>query len=287
MNVKLSKKPLAWIVDSTAYISEQMKNNPDCFSIPLNIHFGDTQYIDGVDLTTIELYEKIKNAKDLPKTSQPSAGDFAEKYEEIMENYEEAIAIHLSEKLSGTLASSKAGAEMVGFPVTFIDSLSLSYGTTALVEEGMDMYAQGASIVEIKERLTAMAGHVKNYISFGKLDQLYKSGRVGGIQFFIGSLLKVKPIVQMSSAGELIPIDKVRSDKRAVQYLIDKSMDAYSRGIQKLHIMHGNIPDAAIQLRNLILEQTPKMEIIIGELSSVLAVHSGEGTLSVLWLEEA
>ena len=286
MNVTLTKKPLAWIVDSTAYISEKMQKHPDCISVPLNIYFGEKQYTDGVDLTTIELYEKIKNSKDLPKSSQPSVGEFSKVFEQISEKYEDAIAIHLSDKLSGTLASSKAGAEIAGFPVTFVDSLSLSYGTTALVEHGMDMHENGATIPEIKEALTAMAGRVNNYISFGSLEQLHKSGRVGGIQFFLGSLLKVKPIVQMSKTGELEPIDKVRSEKRAIQYLIDKSLDAYSRGIQKIYIMHGNVPDQAENLKKLIIEQAPDVEVEIGELSSVLAVHAGEGTLGILWLED-
>lgn len=286
MNVTLTKKPLAWIVDSTAYISEKLKNHPDCFSVPLNIFFGEEQYTDGIDLTTIELYEKIKNSKELPKSSQPSVGAFSKKFEQLSENYDEAIAIHLSDKLSGTLASSIAGAEIAGFPVTFVDSLSLSYGTTALVEHGMDMHENGATIPEIKKALTAMAGRVNNYISFGSLEQLHKSGRVGGLQFFLGSLLKVKPIVQMSKIGELDQIDKVRSEKRAIQYLIDKSIDAYSRGIQKIYIMHGNVLDEAENLKTLIIEQAPNIEVEIGELSSVLAVHSGEGTLGILWLED-
>ena len=159
-------------------------------------------------------------------------------------------------------------------------------GTTALVEHGMDMHENGATIPEIKEALTAMAGRVNNYISFGSLEQLHKSGRVGGIQFFLGSLLKVKPIVQMSKTGELEPIDRVRSEKRAIQYLIDKSLDAYSRGIQKIYIMHGNVPDQAENLKKLIIEQAPDVEVEIGELSSVLAVHAGEGTLGILWLED-
>ena len=286
MNIKLIKKPLAWIVDSTVYLSEKLKNHPDCFSIPLNIFFGDKQYTDGVDLTTLELYEKIKNAKEFPKSSQPSAGAFAEKYKVLAEEYDEAIAIHLSDKLSGTLTSSKSGAEMTGFPVTFIDSLSLSYGTTALVERGMEMHENGASVSEIEAALTAMAGSVNNYISFGNLEQLYKGGRVGGMQFFLGSLLKVKPIVQMSKIGELDPIDKVRSEKRALKYLIDKSVDAYSRGIQKIYLMHGNALAQAENLKNLIIEQAPNVEVEIGELSSVLAVHAGEGTLGILWVED-
>ena len=272
-------------MDSTVYMSPQLQNHPDLFNLPLNIHFNDEQFADGVDLTTTELYQKIRNAKDFPKTSQPSAGEFAEKYEAIAEEYEEAIAVHLSHKLSGTLASSKSGAEITGFPVTFIDSLSLSYASTALVEHGMKMHENGATVPEIKEALEKMAGTVQNYILIGNLDQLYKGGRMSGMQFLVGSLLKIKPIIQISPKGELGVIDKVRSEKRALQYLIDKMKKAYENGVQKFYIMHGNILDQAQQLQSTIVEAMPTCEVEIGEISSVLAVHAGEGTLAVLWSE--
>lgn len=185
MVFSLTKKPLAWITDSTAYISANLQEHPDLFSVPLNIHFDDKQYADEIDLTSEELYDKIKNAKEFPKTSQPSAGLFAEKYEEISENYEEAIAIHLSSKMSGTLDSSIGGAEISNFPVTFVDSLSLSYGTSALIEKGMDMHKKGASVAEIKETLDQLAGNVSNYILMGQLEQLYKGGRMNGAQYYI------------------------------------------------------------------------------------------------------
>lgn len=280
-----SKKPIAWIVDSTAYISEELKQHPDFFSVPLNIHFGEKQFVDGVDLTYEQLYAKIKNSEEFPKTSQPSAGEFAEHFKVIAEQYEQAIAVHLSNNLSGTLASSTAGAELAGFPVTFIDSLSLSYGATGLIEKGMEMYDNGASVPEIKTQLEKMAGTVHNFILIGQLDQLYKGGRMSGVQFFLGSLLKVKPIVQISKEGTLEAIDKVRSEKKALQYLVDKVAEGHHAGRRKIYLMHGNVLDQAVHLKNLIVEQVPGLEVEIGDISSVLAVHAGEGTLAVLWFD--
>ena len=134
-------------------------NHPDFFSVPLNIHFGEKQFVDGVDLNPQQLYEKIKNSKDLPKSSQPSAGEFAERFKVIAEQYEQAIAVHVSGKMSGTLASSIAGAEIAGFPVTFIDSLSLSYGITGLIQRGMEMHDNGATVSEIEAELKKMSWH--------------------------------------------------------------------------------------------------------------------------------
>lgn len=279
----MPKKKLAWIVDSTVYLSDTLKQHPDVFHIPLNIHFNEEQFADGVDLTTTELYQKISEAKVFPKTSQPSAGEFAETYKEIAKSYDEAIAIHLSHKLSGTLASSKGGAEIAQFPVTFIDSLSLSYGTTALVEAGMTLYDHGASVADIKEKLDQMAGTIENYILIGNLDQLYKGGRMSGMQFLVGSMLKIKPIIQVSPDGELGVIDKVRSEKRATQYLLDKMLGAYAKGTRQFYLMHGNVLTQAKQVERTILDHMPEATVVIGEISSVLAVHAGEGTVAVLW----
>ena len=281
----MNKKPIAWIVDSTAYVSEELKQHPDFFSVPLNIHFGEKQFVDGVDLNPEQLYAKIKNAEEFPKSSQPSAGEFAERFKVIAEQYDQAIAIHVSSKLSGTLASSSAGAELAGFPVTFIDSLALSYGITGLIEKGMDMYDNGASVPEIKAELEKMAGTLQNFILIGQLDQLYKGGRMSGVQFFLGSLLKVKPIVQISKEGELVAIDKVRSEKKALQYLVDKIAASQQAGKRSIHLMHGNVLDQAIHLKNLITEQVPGLEVKVGDISTVLAVHAGEGTLAVLWYD--
>ncbi|KAA0955732.1 DegV family protein [Sporosarcina sp. ANT_H38] len=281
----MTKKPIAWIVDSTAYIPEELSNHPDFFSVPLNIHFGEKQFIDGVDLNLQQLYEKIKNTKDFPKSSQPSAGVFAERYKLIAEQYEQAIAVHVSSKMSGTLASSIAGAEIAGFPVTFIDSLSLSYGVTGLIEKGMKMHDEGASVPEIEAQLKKTAGTMHNYILMGQLEQLYKGGRMSAAQFYIGSLLKVKPIVHITPEGELQPIDKVRSEKKALQYLVDKVVAGHHPSRKKIHVMQGNVLEQAEHLKTLITKQIPDLEVEIGDISSVLAVHAGEGTLAVLWFD--
>ena len=281
----MTKKPIAWITDSTAYIADDLKNHPDFYSIPLNIHFGEKQFVDGVDLTPAQLYENIKNATEFPKTSQPSAGEFAEKFKSIAENYEQAIAVHVSAELSGTLASSMAGAEIADFPITFIDSRSLSYGITGLIDKGIALQNEGASVTEIKEQLEKMTGTLKNFIYIGKLEQLYKGGRMNGVQFFLGSLLKVKPIIQLTSDGKLEAIDKVRSEKKALQYLVDKVAEGHQKGKGKVYLMQGNALETAEQLKALITSQVPDLSVEIGDISSTLAVHAGEGTIAMLWYD--
>jgi DegV family protein with EDD domain len=279
------KKPIAWILDSTGFVTEEFKAHPDVYMVPLNIHFGQEEFIDdGVDLTNKELYARIKSSTEFPKTSQPSAGKFAELYEKLKEEYECAIAVHASAKLSGTIASSTAAAEMTSFKVYAIDSLALSYGLSGLIDRGLVLQKQGMEADEIAERLQKEVHDLRNYILIGNLSQLYKGGRMSGAQYYIGSLLKVKPIVQLSAEGELVPIDKVRSHKKAVQYLLDRVKEDHEKyGTDTFQIMHGNVLDEAESLKQEILKIVPGAKILVGDLSSSLAVHAGEGTIALLW----
>ena len=278
------KKPIAWVIDTTGFITEEMKAHPDVYVVPLNIHFGTEEFIDGVDLTQAQLHQRIKAAPEFPKTSQPSAGKFAELYDKLKEEYECAIAIHASAKLSGTIASSTAGADMSEFKVYAVDSLALSYGLSGLMERGWELQNEGLPADQIAQKLEKETTDFRNYILIGNLTQLYKGGRMSGAQYYIGSLLQVKPIVQLTPEGELKPIDKVRSHKKAVKYLIDHAVkDNQEHGVDSFQLMHGNSHDEAESLKREMLKAIPDAQILIGDLSSSLAVHAGEGTLALMW----
>lgn len=279
------KKPIAWIMDTTGYVTEEFKAHPDVYIVPLNLHFGSEEFVDdGVDLTNDELYARMKSSKEFPKTSQPSAGKFAELYEKLKEEYECAIAVHASAKLSGTIASSMTGAEMTDFKVYAVDSLALAYGLSGLVERGLELEKQGLAAEEIVQRLERETADFRNYILIGNLSQLYKGGRMSGAQYYIGSVLKIKPIVQLSAKGELEPIDKVRSQKKALSYLIEHAkQDHEEYGIKNFQLMHGHIPEQAEELKQELLKFAPDAKVLIGNLSSSLAVHAGEGTLALMW----
>lgn len=281
------KKPIAWVMDTTGYVTEEMKAHPDVYIVPLNIHFDSEEFIDGVDLTQAQLYERIKAASEFPKTSQPSAGKFAELYDKLKEEYECAIAVHASAKMSGTIASSTAGADMSGFKVYAVDSLALSYGLSGLIERGLELEKQGLDAEQIAKKLETETADFRNYILIGNLTQLYKGGRMSGAQYYIGSILQVKPIVQISAEGELKPIDKVRSHKKAVKYLIDHAVkDNQELGIETFQIMHANTKEEAENLKREVLKAIPEAQITVGDLSSSLAVHAGAGTVALMWRKD-
>ena len=280
----MTLKKIAWVIDSSAYLSNMLKDHPDVYVIPLNIHFGLEQFIDGVDLTPEQLYDRIRNGTESIKTSQPSAGEFAILYEKLSKEYDSIISIHVSNSLSGTLSSSISGAQIAQVQVEFIDSLSLSAGITGLVEKGLQLQEAGQSYQEIATALREMILKFRNYILIGNLTQLYKGGRLSSAQFYLGSLLKIKPVIQITQQGELKELDKVRSHKKAIQYLITKAVEAADKeGLQHVYIMHANAEHQAVDLKEAILQQAPHLQFTIGEISTSLAVHAGEDTIALLW----
>ncbi len=281
------KKKIAWITDSTAFITEELKNHPDVYVIPLTITFGDESFEDGIDLTTEQLYERIRSHKEIPKTSQPSAGRFAELFEKLKENYESAIAIHISSKLSGTINSCLSGAALADFPVEAVDSRAMSTVITTLMTKGFQMEENGESAKDIAEKLRNEAKKAENYVLLGNLDQFYKGGRMSGTAYLLGSVLKIKPIIQINTDGEFILFDKVRSEKKAIKRMLELLGESYKKHtITEVQLMHGNVYEKAKEIAEEMKALFPKLNIFIGEISSTIAVHAGEGTVAAIWHNE-
>ncbi|MBS4189398.1 DegV family protein [Bacillus sp. FJAT-49705] len=283
----MTEKKIAWITDSTAYITDEFIKHPDVYVIPLSITFDDETFEDGIDLNTDQLYNRIVKSKEIPKTSQPSAGRFAELFEQLKGKYDSAIAVHISGKLSGTINSCLSGAKLADFPVEAVDSKSMSYAITTLIKKGMDLAKKGLPSNEIAQFLQEDAAKSENYILLGSLDQFYKGGRMSGTAYLLGSLLKIKPIIRVNNNGEFELFDKVRSEKKAVKRMLELLGEAYKKhSISQVQILHGNVQDKAKELGSEIKALFPKLDIFIGEISSTIAVHSGEGTLATLWHNE-
>ncbi|MDQ0256752.1 DegV family protein with EDD domain [Evansella vedderi] len=280
----MSKKKIAFVTDSTAFITEELKGHPDVYVVPIVVISEEKEYEDGIDLSSEQLYDMIRNSKEVPKTSQPSVGKFTELYEELKQNYDAAVAIHVSNKLSGTISSSTTGKDQAEFDVEVVDSLSLSYAITTLMKKGLSMAEKGVDVKEIANELRDEATRSRNLILLGSLEQLYKGGRMSGAQFLLGNVLQIKPILTINSEGELGLSERVRSEKKATNRIVDLlKQSCAENNVKEVQIMHGNVPEKANALKEKIQEAIPELDIVVGEISSSLAVHAGEGTLAMLW----
>ncbi|ADU30530.1 DegV family protein [Evansella cellulosilytica] len=283
----MSKGKIAFVTDSTAYLSKELQQHPDVYVVPIVVISEGVEYEDGVDLSSEQLYEIIRTNKQVPKTSQPNVSKFEELYEHLKQKYDSAIAVHISNKLSGTISSSLAGKEQAEFEVEIVDSYSLSHAITTLIYKGLQLTEKMDNVKNIANELREEAKRSRNLILLGNLDQLYKGGRMSGAQFLLGNVLQIKPILSINEEGELKLLERVRSEKKATNRIIDllkQSSDNHT--IKQVQIMHGNVLNKANELKAKINETIPNLEVIVGEISSSLAVHAGEGTLAMIWHEE-
>jgi DegV family protein with EDD domain len=271
---------IAWITDSTAYLSPFLRDHPDVYVVNTTLHFNDKIYKDE-ELTSAELYEMLRKEKAVPKTSQPPIGDFLTIYEDIKENYDQVIAIHVSSQLSGTYSTSEQAAQMVELPITVIDSKVLSYPLTDMIEKAIEAHESGKSLDDVLQGINALVDTYETYVLIGNLDQLHKSGRMNTTQYLIGNLLSVKPIIQLKD-GKIEVVEKVRTEKKALKKIYERLTMATNK--ETLFILHCNALSKAEEIKSELAANYPNCTINISPLSSTVGVHTGEGTIALSWI---
>jgi DegV family protein with EDD domain len=276
----------AWVTDSTAYLDDELRNHPDLYTIPLTILLDGEEYADGIDLTSAQLFERLKLLKNPPKTSQPSIGAFQVLYERLSKDYDQVVAVLLSGKLSGTVSSSEQAAKLVEIPVITFDSNILTYPMTALLKTGMTLLEVGASIESVIEQLEKIKKTNETYVLVGSLEQLHRSGRMSGLKFFLGSMLNVKPIISIVD-GALSVKEKARSEKKAKEKILDYLRSSYEQHhFKEVYILYGLHEEQAFAWEDEIRKEFPELGIIRCPLGAVIGVHAGENTLGISWHNE-
>ncbi|WP_338067937.1 DegV family protein [Bacillus salacetis] len=277
---------IAWVTDSTACRSEGIRNNEDVYIVPMNILIGNKEFKDGVDLFPEEMFRLLKGNGADAKTSQPSIGIFQELYTNLQEEYDHIFSIHVSLAFSGTFSSAQQAAQLVDIPVTVIDSKILSYPLTKLILDGMEAAEKGLDPAEIEKFLEAKLNTGKTFVMVGSLEQLHKSGRMNGLSFFLGSMLKIKPILLIED-GKLQVEEKVRSIPKGYSRMRDYLDHALqSKNIKEVYILYGlNKEEADAWVADL-SGKYPEISFSSHELGAVIGVHAGENTLGISWFAE-
>lgn len=273
---------IAWVTDSTAFLEEQLVSHPDVYTIPITILLDEDEFLE-VDLSPSELYERLKTLKSPPKTSQPSIGAFKELYEQLGENYDVIFSVHISGKLSGTASSSAQAAQLVDANVITIDSKVLTYPLTRIVKKGIELTDSGMEPEEIKSRLESLLETNELYVRIGSLEQLHRSGRMSGLQFFLGSMLNVIPIIAIVD-GALSTNEKVRSDRKAKDKMIQLLRKSHqTKPIKEAYLLYGLHESEALKWKEELIIEFPEIEFEPYPLGAAIGVHAGEYTLGISW----
>lgn len=247
--------------------------------VALSIHFGGDVYAEGEDITPEQFYRMLQQNPNFPRTSQPPVGRFEAVYREAMDAGEEVVSIHVSAKFSGTLNAAQVAARNVGAQnVRFVDSFGASVLQGQLAITAAQLAAQGAGADTIVTEVERLRPKVYGLIMLEDLGYLQRGGRIGRAQSLVGTLLSVKPIIEVIN-GEVAPVQRVRTLGKALQTLAE---DAKSRQpLEQLAILHSNAPEAVEMLKKLLLPIAPEGEIPVNLLGAVVGVHVGPGAIGV------
>lgn len=270
------------IVDSTADITEDVKERMTV--VPLTLHFGDEEYIEGVTIQKKEFYQKLIESDVLPKTSQASPADFEDVFEKIVAAGESAVVITLSSKLSGTWQSAMIAAREYEDSVYVVDSRSVAIGTAILAKLALRLADEGMEAREIAERLEKEREKICLIAMLDTLEYLKKGGRISAAAAFAGGVLSIKPVVCIRD-GEIVILGKARGSKQGNNLLVSEIRKTGGIDFTKPILLgYTGLDDTLLQKyiedsKALWEEGISSLETTM--IGSVIGTHAGPGAVAV------
>ncbi len=250
--------------------------------IPINIHFGEQTFLQGVDLDNEGFYRLVDESGTIPKTSQPTPQQFVQLYRSIADPGDTILSVHVTSQLSGTFASAELAARELADEYNVIPFDSAA-GTTMqgfMLREARLMDQQGASVEAIVERLKYIRANTQLALTLDTLDYARMSGRVKTLQAALASVLNVKPIVLLEN-GLLEMKDKVRTRIRSLTYLVDFIKQRLEGRRANVAVVHARDPEAGKRLTQAVREAINCDLLITTELSIGIAANLGPGTVGI------
>ena len=271
------------VADSACDLPEEVVARYRLTIVPLTIRFG-AEEVD--DLGPKDFWVKCRQSPVLPATAAPSPGAFAEAFRRLAdEGAEGIVCINLAAKLSATFQSAQTAArEVTGIPVEVVDSTSVSLGQGLLVLGAARLAEEGKGGPEVATWVRDAARRLKVYGLLETLDNLKKGGRIGGAKALLGSMLAIKPVIEIRD-GEVHEESKQRTRSRSLQYLATKVTQAANAGrITELGIMHGDASDID-RFIDLVAVAVRRDKMLVGLVGAVIGTHAGAGVIGVAWVE--
>jgi DegV family protein with EDD domain len=284
--VDLATSNTAIVVDSTADFPEAPRRYPNWRIVPLYVRFGEESFRDYVELGPADFYARLRGSAVMPTTSQPTPGDFHSAYEELTE-YERVYSLHIAGTLSGTVESARAGAAEFGDRIRVVDTETASAAIAMLGLGIQRRLERGTTDDEIEELVRRHRRESRLIFTLDTLDYLARGGRIGRAAAWAGELMKVKPILTIRG-GEVIPVKRVRGNRRAFQEFVAafESGSSEGRGL-RVAIAHADASDRAEALRELVGRTRPQAQLeLVTTLGPVVGTHAGPGTVGLFWFAD-
>ncbi len=271
------------VTDSTSDMPAEMAQELGIPVVPLSVVFGEETLKEGSEISHDVFYERLAHAKDLPTTSSPSVGDFLDTYREVLKETDEIISIHLSSKLSATYSAATQAAAILadeGAKIEVVDSLTVSMGMTFMCQAAAKAAAEGSTLEEIRNIIDDMSPRISVYVVLNTLEYVRRGGRIGRARAFLGTMLRVKPILSFDG-GEVHPEERVRTRSLALDRLFQ--MVTSNPKIEEVGVAYSINAEEAEGLRQR-LSEALAMDVQMTRIGAVAGVHGGPGVLGVGFL---
>ncbi len=267
------------VTDSSADLPPQLAAELGIEIVPLTIRFGTDELVNLDELAPEAFWRRLRASDALPETAAPAAGAFLERFRALHDaGASDIVCICLSSKLSGTMQSAQVAAAAMGDEcrVEVIDSLSVSMGLGALCLDAARHVAAGASLEAVVADVLERRDRTRLFAILDTLEYLKKGGRVGNAAALLGSVLSIKPVIEIRD-GVVEAAGKVRTRSRALRFLAEQVAAA---PVRSLAVLHGEAGDLD-ELLDLLDPIVPRREIVVGDVGPVIGTHAGPGVIGV------
>jgi len=271
------------VMDSAGDLPDGWAKKYEIETIPINIHFGDKTFLQGVDLSNSEFYDLVNKSGVIPKTSQPTPQQFIDFYEEIAIPGDDILSIHVTSKLSGTFESAiLAAKELFGkFNIIPIDSCAGTASQGYMCKEARELDYTNTPLSKIIARMEYIARNINVIFTLGTLEYVRMSGRVRALQAVFASILNVKPIIVLRE-GILESGAKVRTKRRALEYIVDQMLSRVEEQLVNVAVVHAEDHKDGNYLLEIVKRKFNYNEVILTELSIGIAANLGPGTIGLV-----
>ena len=271
------------VTDSTSDLPPETARDLGITVVPLYIFFGEESYRDNVDITPDAFYARLTTEKVFPRTSQPTPADFTTVYREAVQRGP-VLSLHVSSKVSGThnsalLARDEVLRETPDAQIEVVDTFLVAMGLGNLVTGAAQRVSEGASLAEATSWARSVADRTRIIFGLDTLEYLVRGGRIGRAQGFIGSLLNVKPLLEIRD-GEVHPLERVRTKKRAMERLLQNVLDLGDRVESVVVATSTDIP-AATAVADRLREALGQAEVPVFRIGPVVGTYAGPGCVGI------
>lgn len=270
------------VCDSTADLTDDFRTEHGVQVVPLRVIIGDESFQDGVDIRPAELYQRMRRDGVMARTSQPPPAEFESVFRAITEAGDSVVCTTISAELSGTYMSAvQAAAALEGGPISVIDTRSVNVGHFAVVAEAVRVAEAGGDLDAVAGAARALVPKIQLFFTVETLEYLRKGGRIGGARALLGSMLDVKPILELKD-GSIDPAGRVRTYRRALETVADKAVRASAQwGGARVLVADGDNAESTATVVRRLEASLRGAQITRLEVGPVIGVHAGPGAVGV------